>query len=58
MPLRMMTRSAGLQTATPQDGQRGDQGIGMNGGGDEVPDFSTVIAHQLHDLLPTIIAQV
>nr|GFC10452.1 hypothetical protein [Tanacetum cinerariifolium] len=30
----------------------------MNGGGDEVPDFSTVIAHQLHDLLPTIIAQV
>ncbi|GKA55508.1 putative reverse transcriptase domain-containing protein, partial [Tanacetum coccineum] len=25
---------------------------------DEVPDFSTVIAQQLHDLLPTIIAQV
>ncbi|GKB97015.1 putative reverse transcriptase domain-containing protein, partial [Tanacetum coccineum] len=40
-----------------QDGQRGDQGIGANGGGDEVPDFSTVIAQQLQDLLPTIIAQ-
>ncbi|GJU55496.1 putative reverse transcriptase domain-containing protein [Tanacetum coccineum] len=41
-----------------QDGQRDDQGIGANGGGDEVPDFSTVIAQQLQDLLPTIIAQV
>ncbi|GJS94741.1 putative reverse transcriptase domain-containing protein, partial [Tanacetum coccineum] len=29
-----------------------------NGGDDEVPDFSTVIAQQLQDLLPTIIAQV
>nr|GEW55292.1 putative reverse transcriptase domain-containing protein [Tanacetum cinerariifolium] len=41
-----------------QDGQRGDQGIGANGGGDEIPDFSTVIAQQLQDLLPTIITQV
>ncbi|GKB45283.1 putative reverse transcriptase domain-containing protein [Tanacetum coccineum] len=40
-----------------QDGQRGDQGIGANGGDDEVPDFSTVIAQQLQDLLPTITAQ-
>ncbi|GKA80678.1 reverse transcriptase domain-containing protein [Tanacetum coccineum] len=41
-----------------QDGQGGDRGIGANGGVDEVPDFSTVIAQQLQDLLPTIIAQV
>ncbi|GJS97207.1 putative reverse transcriptase domain-containing protein [Tanacetum coccineum] len=40
-----------------QDGQGGDRGNGANGGIDEVPDFSTVIAQQLH-LLPTIIAQV
>ncbi|GJT10027.1 hypothetical protein Tco_0857069 [Tanacetum coccineum] len=44
--------------AGDQDGPRGDQGIGVNGGDDEVPDFSTVIAQQLQDLLPTIIAQV
>nr|GEU33385.1 hypothetical protein [Tanacetum cinerariifolium] len=30
----------------------------VNGGVDEVPDFSTVITEQLQDLLPTIIAQV
>ncbi|GJT27604.1 hypothetical protein Tco_0907879 [Tanacetum coccineum] len=30
----------------------------MNGGDDEVPDFFMVIAQQLQDLLPTIIAQV
>ncbi|GKA23756.1 ribonuclease H-like domain-containing protein [Tanacetum coccineum] len=41
-----------------QDGQRDDQGNGANGCVDEVPDFSTVIAQQLQDLLPTIIAQV
>nr|GEW37271.1 reverse transcriptase domain-containing protein [Tanacetum cinerariifolium] len=41
-----------------QDVQRGDQGIRMNGGDDEVLDFSTIIAQQLQDLLPTIIAQV
>ncbi|GJY49653.1 reverse transcriptase domain-containing protein [Tanacetum coccineum] len=41
-----------------QGGRGGDQGIGVNGGDDEVPDFSTVIAQQLQDLLPTIIAQV
>ncbi|GJW97321.1 hypothetical protein Tco_0179129 [Tanacetum coccineum] len=40
-----------------QDGQGGDRGNRANGGIDEVPDFSTVIAQQLH-LLPTIIAQV
>ncbi|GKD69393.1 hypothetical protein Tco_1323483 [Tanacetum coccineum] len=41
-----------------QDGQRGNQGIKVNGGDDEVPDFSTVIAQQLQYLLPTIIARV
>ncbi|GKB56941.1 integrase, catalytic region, zinc finger, CCHC-type containing protein [Tanacetum coccineum] len=41
-----------------QDGQGGDQGIGANGGVDEVLDFSTVIAQQLQNLLPTIVAQV
>ncbi|GKD44642.1 hypothetical protein Tco_1269287, partial [Tanacetum coccineum] len=41
-----------------QDGQRGDRGIKANGGINKVPDFSTVIAQQLQDLLPTIITQV
>ncbi|GKD07979.1 hypothetical protein Tco_1187664, partial [Tanacetum coccineum] len=41
-----------------QDGQGGDQGIGANGGVEEVPDFSTVIGQQLEDLLPTIVAQI
>ncbi|GJT51105.1 putative reverse transcriptase domain-containing protein [Tanacetum coccineum] len=41
-----------------QDGQGGDRGIRANGGIDEFPDFFTVIAQQLQDLLPTIIAQV
>ncbi|GJZ14646.1 hypothetical protein Tco_0550323 [Tanacetum coccineum] len=40
-----------------QNGQGGDRGDGANGGVDEVPDFSTVIAQQLQNLLPTIIAQ-
>ncbi|GKF61357.1 hypothetical protein Tco_0181411, partial [Tanacetum coccineum] len=39
-----------------QDGQGGDRGVRVNGGVDEVPDFSTVITQQLQDLLPTIIA--
>nr|GEY20606.1 hypothetical protein [Tanacetum cinerariifolium] len=41
-----------------QGGQGDDRGIGANEGDDEVSDFSTVIAQQLQDLLPTIIAQV
>ncbi|GJY37308.1 reverse transcriptase domain-containing protein [Tanacetum coccineum] len=41
-----------------QGGKGGDQGIRANEGDDEVPDFSMVIAQQLQDLLPTIIAQV
>ncbi|GJR30715.1 hypothetical protein Tco_1106947 [Tanacetum coccineum] len=41
-----------------QDGQGGDQVIGEIRGVDEVLDFSTVIAQQLQNLPPTIIAQV
>ncbi|GKF32113.1 hypothetical protein Tco_0101911 [Tanacetum coccineum] len=41
-----------------QDGQGGDQGNGANVGVDEVPDFFTIIAQQLKNLLPTITAQV
>ncbi|GJV90715.1 hypothetical protein Tco_1538528 [Tanacetum coccineum] len=40
-----------------QDGHGGNQGIGANGGVDEVPDFSMIIAQQLKDLLHTIISQ-
>ncbi|GJY69430.1 hypothetical protein Tco_0472412, partial [Tanacetum coccineum] len=47
-----------LENQRDQDGQGGDQGIGENGGIDEIPDFSTLIAQQLQDLFPTIIAQV
>ncbi|GJW15713.1 hypothetical protein Tco_0019846 [Tanacetum coccineum] len=39
------------------DGQ-GGQGSKVNDGVDGVPDFSTIIAQQLRNLLPTIIAQV
>ncbi|GJW78967.1 hypothetical protein Tco_0140649 [Tanacetum coccineum] len=39
------------------DGQ-GGQGSEVNDGVDEVPDFSTIIAQQLRNLLPTIVAQV
>ncbi|GJZ18672.1 reverse transcriptase domain-containing protein [Tanacetum coccineum] len=40
-----------------QGGQIGGQGIEMNDGADGVPDFSTIIAQQLQNLLPTILAQ-
>ncbi|GKC58144.1 hypothetical protein Tco_1085742, partial [Tanacetum coccineum] len=41
-----------------QDGQGGNRSNRVNGGVDEVPDFSMVIAQQLQNLHPTIIAQV
>ncbi|GJT83881.1 reverse transcriptase domain-containing protein [Tanacetum coccineum] len=41
-----------------QGGQVGDQGSQANDGVDKVPDFSTIIAHHLQNLLPTIVAQV
>ncbi|GKA03186.1 putative reverse transcriptase domain-containing protein, partial [Tanacetum coccineum] len=53
MPPRMTTQSAGRSTAAPQ-GRR----MGGWTGVDDVPDFSTIIAQQLQNLLPTIIAQV
>ncbi|GJU92526.1 putative reverse transcriptase domain-containing protein [Tanacetum coccineum] len=44
------------QTGEPE-GQGNDQGIEVNGGMDRVLDFSTIIAQQLQNLLPTILAQ-
>ncbi|GJU14080.1 hypothetical protein Tco_1136476 [Tanacetum coccineum] len=41
-----------------QGGQVGGQVTEVNDGVDGVPDFSTIIAQQLHNLLPTILAQV
>ncbi|GKE00213.1 reverse transcriptase domain-containing protein [Tanacetum coccineum] len=41
-----------------QGGQVGGQGTKVNDGVDEVPDFSTIIAQQLQNLLSTILAQV
>ncbi|GJY99094.1 hypothetical protein Tco_0516524, partial [Tanacetum coccineum] len=40
-----------------QGGWGGGRGNEANGGVDEVPDFATVIAQQLQDLLPTIVTQ-
>ncbi|GJR20875.1 reverse transcriptase domain-containing protein [Tanacetum coccineum] len=63
MPPRMTTRSAGWATAVPRGGRTGGR-TGRGGGrtrgrpGDQVPDFSTIIAQQLQNLLPTILAQV
>ncbi|GKD72352.1 reverse transcriptase domain-containing protein [Tanacetum coccineum] len=50
--------SRGSGRTGDQNGQGSNRGIGENGYVNEVPDFSTVIAQQLQDLLPTIIAQV
>nr|GEY74801.1 hypothetical protein [Tanacetum cinerariifolium] len=62
MPPRMKTRSAGRATATPRGrrtcGRTGGQGGEVNDGVNGVPDFSTIIAQQLQNLLPTILAQV
>ncbi|GJY47011.1 putative reverse transcriptase domain-containing protein [Tanacetum coccineum] len=41
-----------------QGGQVGGQGSEVNDGVNGVPNFSTIIAHQLQNLLPTIVAQV
>ncbi|GJY02184.1 hypothetical protein Tco_0360336 [Tanacetum coccineum] len=41
-----------------QGGQVGGRGNEVNDGVDGVPDFSTIIAQQLQNLLPTIVAQV
>ncbi|GKA30758.1 reverse transcriptase domain-containing protein [Tanacetum coccineum] len=39
-------------------GARANEGVGANGGVDGVSDFSTIIAQQLQNMLPTILAQV
>ncbi|GJZ62101.1 reverse transcriptase domain-containing protein [Tanacetum coccineum] len=62
MPPRMMTQSAGLATTAPRGGRTGRQtgrggGTKVNDGVDGVPDFSNIIAQQLQNLLPTILAQ-
>ncbi|GJW49948.1 hypothetical protein Tco_0091299 [Tanacetum coccineum] len=61
----MTTRNVGRRTAATRDGRTGGQtgrgggqGNRANGGVDKVPEFATVIAQQLQDRLPTIIAQV
>ncbi|GKE72418.1 hypothetical protein Tco_1534459, partial [Tanacetum coccineum] len=46
------------ETISKLDGQGNDQGVEANGGVDRVPDFSTIIAQQLQNLLPTLLAQV
>nr|GEV00981.1 reverse transcriptase domain-containing protein [Tanacetum cinerariifolium] len=58
------TSRGGERTKEPRgrgDGQTGepnDQGVVANEGVDGVPDFFTIIAQQLQNLLPTILAQV
>ncbi|GJY56813.1 hypothetical protein Tco_0455928 [Tanacetum coccineum] len=62
------TRGRGTSEQDGREGERfGDQagngrgssrGNGANGGGGGVPDFPTITAQQLQNLLPTIIAQV
>ncbi|GJV32611.1 putative reverse transcriptase domain-containing protein, partial [Tanacetum coccineum] len=69
MPPRMRTRSAGRPVAESRGGGtgervgrggrgRGPRGEGVNGGVGGAPDFSTIIAQQLQNLLPAILAQV
>ncbi|GKA24470.1 putative reverse transcriptase domain-containing protein [Tanacetum coccineum] len=69
MPPRMRTRSAGRPAAESLGrGTGNDQGMGANGGVEGVngnveranggaPDFSTIIAQQLQNLLPAMLAQ-
>ncbi|GJU08455.1 putative reverse transcriptase domain-containing protein [Tanacetum coccineum] len=72
MPLRMRTRSAGQPAAESLGGgtsvrdlgaNGGIEGVnrnveGVNGGVGGAPDFSTIIAQQLQNLLPAMLAQV
>ncbi|GJW50953.1 putative reverse transcriptase domain-containing protein [Tanacetum coccineum] len=54
----MVIRAKGDGRIDGQGGQVGGQGREVNDGFDGVPDFSTIIAQQLQNLLPTIVAQV
>ncbi|GKC42672.1 hypothetical protein Tco_1060394 [Tanacetum coccineum] len=60
MPPRITTRCASRETAAPRGGRTGGRTCRGGGrtGGQSVPDFSTIIAQQLQNLLPTIVAQV
>ncbi|GKD24661.1 hypothetical protein Tco_1230875, partial [Tanacetum coccineum] len=68
MPPRMRTRSAGRPVAKLRGwgtgewvgrGARANRNVeGVNEGVGGAPDFSTIIAQQLQNLLPTILAQV
>ncbi|GKA64239.1 retrotransposon protein, putative, ty3-gypsy subclass [Tanacetum coccineum] len=64
MPPRMRTRSAGQPVAESQGGETGElvsrgwRGRGPRGGYGRSTDFSTIIAQQLQNLLPAILAQV
>ncbi|GJS28298.1 hypothetical protein Tco_0488918 [Tanacetum coccineum] len=63
MPPRMTTQSASRAIAAPRGGRIGgrtSRGGGRTRGrsGDQVPKLSTIIAQQLQNLLPTILAQV
>ncbi|GJR86235.1 putative reverse transcriptase domain-containing protein [Tanacetum coccineum] len=68
MPPRMRTRSAGRPASESLGGGTGERGLGANGGVEGVngnveganrgaPDFSTIIAQQLQNLLPAMLAQ-
>nr|GEV97031.1 transposon Ty3-G Gag-Pol polyprotein [Tanacetum cinerariifolium] len=54
----MTTQSAGRPAAASRGGGMGGLGSKVNDGVNGVLDFSTIIAQQLQNLLPTIIAQV
>ncbi|GKB26131.1 hypothetical protein Tco_0865532 [Tanacetum coccineum] len=59
MPPRMRTRSAGWPVAESRGGGTGERECrGVNRGLGGAPDFSMIIAQQLQNLLPTILAQV
>nr|GEV00028.1 reverse transcriptase domain-containing protein [Tanacetum cinerariifolium] len=54
---RVMVRSASRHAAAPEEGN-GLTSVEVNEGVDRVPDSSTIIAQQLQNLLPTILAYV
>ncbi|GJR68066.1 hypothetical protein Tco_0014131 [Tanacetum coccineum] len=51
-------RKRNVESTGEPEGQENDQGVEVNEGMDGVPNFSTIIAQQLQNLLPTIVAQV
>ncbi|GKD78134.1 hypothetical protein Tco_1340755 [Tanacetum coccineum] len=51
-------RRRNVEPIVEPEGQGNDHGVGVNVGVGGVPDFSTIFAQQLQNLLPTILAQV